>query len=215
MNIGIIGGTFNPVHLAHLRIAEEVRDEFGLDMVIFIPAAEPPHKPLAGDLPFADRFEMVQLAIAGNPFFTVSDIEQQRGGKSYSIDTLRMLRERHPDDALNFIIGSDSFMDIGTWREYQAIFACCNIIVVQRPRSVVAAPERALPAAIAGQFSSGSDGRHLIHCSGNSVYYKEGVPLDISSSTIRELVRRCRSIRYLVPEAVGQYIQEKRLYQNG
>lgn len=215
MNIGIIGGTFNPIHLAHLRIAEEVRDEFALDLVMFIPAAEPPHKPLAGDLPFSDRFEMVRLAIAGNRYFTVSDLEQQRGGKSYSIDTLRILRDRHPDDVFHFIIGSDSFKDIGTWREYGAIFASCNIIVVERPRSLVAVPERELPAAIAAEFRTCGDDRHLIHCSGNSVYYKQGVPLDISSSTIRRLAGSGRSIRYLVPEAVERYITEKRLYRNG
>lgn len=215
MNIGIIGGTFNPIHHAHLRIAEEVRDQFRLDTVVFIPAAEPPHKPLAGDLPFAERFEMVRLAIEGNPHFSISDLEQQRGGKSYSIDTLRILRERYPEDVLHFIIGSDSFRDMGTWREYEAIFCCCNIIVVERPGAVIPVPEMALPPAIAGEFRSCDGGKQLIHRSGYSVYYKEGVPLDISSSTIRELAGSGRSIRYLVPEAVRQYITEKRLYQHG
>lgn len=101
MKIGILGGTFNPVHIAHLRIAEEVRERFELDRVIFVPAATPPHKPLAGDLPFAIRHRMVSMAIAGNPSFTVSEIEGKRAGKSYSIDTIHAFREEYPDDELS------------------------------------------------------------------------------------------------------------------
>ncbi|SNB47856.1 nicotinate-nucleotide adenylyltransferase [Geobacter sp. DSM 9736] len=212
MKIGIIGGTFNPVHNAHLRIAEEVRDWFGLDRVIFIPAAVPPHKPIYGDLPFIHRYEMVRLAIAANPHFTVSDMEQQRGGTSYSIDTLRALRRAYQNDSLYFVIGSDSFLEIGSWREYQGIFGCCNIIVVERPGAAVTDPHKALPVAVAGEFSYLEAERQLSHCSGNSVYFRTGAPLDISSSAIRELASRGRSIRYLVPDAVEHYIKEKRLY---
>lgn len=214
MKIGIMGGTFNPIHNAHLRIAEEVRDFLALDKVIFIPAAEPPHKPLAGDLPFEHRYEMVRLAIAENPFFDISDLEKRRGGKSYSIDTLRTLRAEFPADELYFIIGSDSFMDIGAWREYRAIFCCSNIVVVERPGSIVAAPDKALPVAIADEFEFVAEERRLKHVSGHSVYYMEGTPLDISSSGIRGLVKLGRSIRYLLPDAVEHYIQEKRLYSN-
>jgi len=98
MRIGILGGTFNPVHIAHLRIAEEVMERFDLARVLFVPAATPPHKPLAGDLPFALRHQMVKLAIAGNSSFTVSDIEGIREGKSYSIDTIHAFRSEFPDD---------------------------------------------------------------------------------------------------------------------
>lgn len=212
MKIGIIGGTFNPIHMAHLRIAEEVRDRFGLDKVVFVPAATPPHKPLAGELPFARRFEMVRLAIADNPGFAASDIEAQRGGTSYSIDTLLSLRQGHPDDEFFFIVGSDSFLDFGSWREYAAIFDCCNIVVVERPGAVIAALDAALPVAIAHEFCYYSAEKRLAHRSGYSVYYMEGVPLDISSTAIRDLARLGRSTRYLVSPAVEHYIKEQRLY---
>ncbi|KAF0216182.1 MAG: nicotinate-nucleotide [Geobacteraceae bacterium] len=214
MKIGIVGGTFNPIHIAHLRIAEEIREEFDLAKVIFVPAAAPPHKPLAGELPFASRYEMVQLAVRDNPVFSVSDIEGKRGGKSYSIDTLRAFRGLYPDDEFFFVIGSDSFMDIGSWREYAAIFDCCNLVVVERPGFVVDALDKTLPVAIAREFCYYGAEKRLAHRSGYSVYYKEGIPLDISSSAIRELRRVGRSIRYLVPEAVEHYIKEKRLYAN-
>jgi len=113
MKIGLMGGTFNPIHRAHLRIAEEARDLCGLDRVLFIPAADPPHKPLAGDVSFAVRCEMVRLAIAGNPAFELSEVEGEREGKSYSIDTIGFFHTQRPDDQLFFIIGSDSFFEIG------------------------------------------------------------------------------------------------------
>lgn len=212
MKVGILGGTFNPIHIAHLRIAEEVRDRFDLAEVMFVPAATPPHKPLAGDLPFVRRFEMVRRAIAGNPFFTISDIEKKRGGKSYSIHTLQAFREERPDDEFFFIIGSDSFLDFGLWRDYASFFDFCNLVVVERPGALVAAPDKALPIAIADQFCYYEAEKRLAHRSGYSVYYLEGIPLDISSTAIREMARLGRSIRYLVPEAVEHYIKEQRLY---
>lgn len=212
MKTGILGGTFNPIHLAHLRIAEEVRDSFALDRVIFIPAAAPPHKPMAGELPFATRCEMARLATADNPAFAVSDIEGRRAGKSYSIDTLRELRKEHPGDEFFFIIGSDSFLDIGSWREYAAIFDACNIVVVERPGAAVADLAAALPVAIAPQFCYHPAEKRLAHRSGYSVYYLPGVPLDISSSAIRRHARLGRSTRYLVPEPVEHYLKEQRIY---
>jgi nicotinate-nucleotide adenylyltransferase len=214
VKIGILGGTFNPIHCAHLRIAEEARDRFALDEVLFMPAAAPPHKPLAGDLPFTARYEMVRLAIQGNPGFSLSDLEGQRAGKSYSIDTLHALRRERPDDEFYFIIGSDSFAEMGMWRDYAGIFGCCNIVVMGRPGSTMAQPAAALPADIAGEFTSFPGEKRLGHRSGYSVYFQEGILLDISSSRIRELVQTGCSIRYLVPESVEQYIKEQRLYSH-
>jgi nicotinate-nucleotide adenylyltransferase len=214
MRIGILGGTFNPVHIAHLRIAEEVRERFELSRVLFVPAATPPHKPLAGDLPFALRQQMVKLAIAGNPFFTVSDIEGKREGKSYSIDTIHALRAKYPDDELFFVIGSDSFLDIGTWRRYEAIFDLCNIVVVERPAAVVLSICSSLPLDVLHDFSYYEAEKRLAHRSGHSVYYIKGVPLDISSSAIRRLVQLGQSISYLVPEEVEHFIKEHRLYRD-
>lgn len=212
MKTGIIGGTFNPIHIAHLRIAEEVREEFALDRVLFIPTASPPHKPLAGELAFRHRLKMVELALHDNPSFVASDMEGKRGGKSYSIDTLRALRAERPDDEFFFIIGSDSFLDIGLWREYQGLFSLCNIVAVERPGSGVADPAAALPVAIADEFCYYAREKRLSHRSGYSVYCREGVPLGISSSDIRARVRLGRSIRYLVPGGVEHYIKEHRLY---
>jgi len=214
MRIGILGGTFNPVHIAHLRIAEEVRERFDLARVLFVPAATPPHKPLAGDLPFALRQQMVKLAIAGNPFFTVSDIEGKREGKSYSIDTIHALRAEYPDDELFFVIGSDSFLDIGTWRRYEAIFALCNIVVVERPAAVVLSICSSLPLDVLHDFSYYEAEKRLAHRSGHSVYYMKGIPLNISSSAIRRLVQLGQSISYLVPEEVEHFIKEHRLYRD-
>lgn len=214
MKIGILGGTFNPVHIAHLRIAEEVRERFELERIIFVPAATPPHKPLAGDLPFAIRHRMVGMAIAGNPSFTVSEIEGKRAGKSYSIDTIHAFRAKYPDDELFFVIGSDSFRDIGTWWKYADIFALCNIVVVERPDAVVLSICSSLPLDILHEFSYFDAEKRLAHRAGYSVYYVEGIPLNISSTAIRRLVRLERSIRYLVPEEVEHFIKEHGLYKD-
>ncbi len=211
MRIGIIGGTFNPIHIAHLRIAEEVRDRLGLERVIFMPAASPPHKPLAGELSFGHRFAMVELAIAGNPLFGVSDLEGKRGGTSYSIHTLTELRQLHPEDELYFIVGSDSFLEIASWYRFAELFACCNIAVVERPDGRIADLMAALPSAVADEFVPVNKER-LTHRSGFSVLYLAGIPLAISSSAIRDLAREGHSLRYLVPDAVAAYITEQRIY---
>lgn len=212
MRIGLIGGTYNPIHNGHLRIAEEIREEFALDRVVFIPAAVPPHKLLANDLSFEHRLAMVAVAIAENPFFDVSSLEGDRGGKSYSIDTLRHFREAHPQDELFFIMGSDSFVDIASWKEAEKLFDYANIVVVDRPGFLGIDLAEALPVAMTPLFWYHPEEKMLRHQSGNSVYYRQGVPLDISSSAIRRLVRQGRSVKYLVPPVVEHYIKENRLY---
>jgi len=212
MKIGLMGGTFNPVHLAHLRIAEEAREACGLDRVLFIPAADPPHKPLAGQVSFSQRCCMVALAIAGNPCFELSDIEGNRPGKSYSIDTIRALRAEHPDDELHFIIGGDSFLEIGLWYRYDDILRSCSLIVVERPGSPISDPLAALPVAIRSEFRYTAASRALAHQSGTGIRLLSGCPLDISSSAIRSLVEQGRSITYLVPPAVEAYITEQGIY---
>lgn len=212
MNIGLMGGTFNPVHCAHLRIAEEARDLCGLDRVLFIPAADPPHKPLAGAVSFARRCAMVRLAIDGHPAFELSDIEGEREGKSYSIDTIGFFRTQRPADKLFFIIGSDSFFEIGLWHRYAEIFRSCNLIVIERPGRPVADPLEALPVAIRGEFSYTDVPRRLQHASGQLVHILKGRPLDISSTVIRSLVAAGSPITRLVPPAVEAYIKNQRIY---
>jgi nicotinate-nucleotide adenylyltransferase len=212
MKTGIFGGTFNPIHFAHLRIAEEIRDMFRLDRVIFVPAATPPHKPLAENLSFESRLEMVRMAARSNPFFSVSDIEGKRAGKSYSIDTIRLFRELYPGDEFFFIMGSDSFAEFSSWKQYSAIFECCNIVAITRPGVEIASLREALPVDMARDFCYYEAEKRLAHKSGYSVYHIVGTQLDISSTAIREMVKTGRSIKYLTPEPVEQYIHEQRIY---
>jgi len=179
--------------------------------VLFIPAADPPHKPLAGDVPFALRFEMVQRAISGNPAFGISDIEARRSGKSYTVDTLTALRAERPADELFFIIGSDSFLELGLWHQYEEIFSLASLIVVERPGKEIKAPLHQLPEAVRCQFNQETDNL-LRHSSGKSISFVTGTHLDISSSRLRQYIATRRSIRYLVPPEVETYIAQKGLY---
>lgn len=212
MKLGLLGGTFNPIHLAHLRIAEEAREAAGLDQVLFIPAADPPHKPLAGDVPFVERYAMVEQAIANRPAFAVSDIEARLGGKSYTVETLPAVQAERPDDELYFIIGSDSFLELGLWHRYTEIFALTSLVVVERPGKQIHAPLQQLPESVRSNFRQVAD--NLVqHTSGTTIRFVQGVHLDIASSRLRELVALGRSVRYLVPAVVETYIVQKGLYR--
>lgn len=211
MRIGIIGGTFNPIHLAHLRIAEEARDLFDLEKVIFVPAATPPHKPLASDLSFEHRYEMVRLATKESDFFTVSDVEGKRGGVSYLIDTLRYFSQ-DKEMELYFIMGSDSFSYISSWKDYADFFNLCNIAVIERPPLHQVDPRKPLPVDIARDFCYDDATKRLVHRSGHVVHFVTGTLLDISSSAIRTLIASGRSVKYLIPPSVELYIKEKGLY---
>lgn len=212
MKIGLMGGTFNPPHRAHLRIAEEARTLCALDRVVFIPAADPPHKPLAGGVSFEQRCEMVRLAIEGKPSFELSDIEGRRHGKSYSVDTIARFLAEYPEDDLYFVIGSDSFFEIGQWHRYAEIFRLCNLIVIERPGRPVADPHSALPVAIRGEFGYTSAPGVLRHASGRTVHVLKGVPLDISSTGVRKRLSAGMPITGLVPPAVEAYIRKQRIY---
>ncbi len=213
MRLGLLGGTFNPIHLAHLRIAEEAREAGGLDQVLFVPVADPPHKPLAGEATFSLRCQMVQRAIAGHPNFALSDIEARRQGKSYTVETLTLLRRERPGDELHFIIGSDSFLEIGSWHRYDELFALASLIVVARPAKEIADPLLQLPEAVRSRFVQESPGL-LRHSSGTAVRFITGTRLEISSSRLREQVAAGQSIRYLVPPAVKTFITQKGLYRS-
>lgn len=213
MRTGIFGGTFNPIHLAHLRIAEEVREVCALDRVLFLPAATPPHKTLAEAVAFSHRLAMVEAAIADQPAFRASDLEGRRPGKSFSVHTLEILRREGPKDEFFFIIGMDSFRDIATWHDYQRLFTLANIVVAPRPGLPRSHPQELLPVAIRDQFCYDGAAKILRHASGTSLIFLEETYLDISSSRIRQLLVAGRSIRYLVPAAVAAYIDHHGLYQ--
>ncbi|MEI7816091.1 MAG: nicotinate-nucleotide adenylyltransferase [Desulfuromonadales bacterium] len=212
MKIGLLGGSFNPVHNAHLQIADEAKLVCGLNRVFFIPAADPPHKPLAGDISFEIRAEMVSMAIAGSPDFSISTVEAERGGKSYSIDTIRTFREHFADDELFFIIGGDSFLEIGTWRCYADIFRSCNLIVVERPGCQITNPFKALPETVKEVFRLEDQTGSLIHESGKVVHFITGTPQGFSSTEIRRLAATGADFSRFVPPDVAAYISQQRIY---
>jgi nicotinate-nucleotide adenylyltransferase len=212
MRIGLLGGSFNPVHNAHLRIAVEAQLACLLDRVIFIPAADPPHKPLAGNVSFEHRSKMVSMAIAGSPGFEMSTVEAERGGKSYSVDTIRIFRKRLPDDALFFIIGGDSFLEIGTWNRYAEIFPLCNLVVAERPGCPIVNRLEALPDAVRREFMPDAETGSLMHHSGTSIFFIKGSPLDLSSTEIRRLAASGAEITRYVPPNVATYISQQRIY---
>jgi nicotinate-nucleotide adenylyltransferase len=213
--VGLFGGTFNPIHLGHLRSAEEVCEALGLDEILFIPSATPPHKRGDGVAPAAQRLAMVKLAIAGNARFRVSTIEINRRGRSYSVDTLRVLRTRMPRTHFSFIMGIDAFREIATWKEYRSIFGLCDVVVISRPPDNALSLRAALPVAARGDFCYRPRSRTVEHSTGNRIIFQSITQLDISASSIRRRVRRTQSIRYLVPASVERYIARHGLYARG
>lgn len=187
MKIGVIGGTFNPVHIGHLILAEEAREKLGLDKVILIPTAMPPHKDASGIAPAEDRLKMLKLSVKGNKFFSVSDMEIRRRGRSYTIDTLRELKRRFARDEIYFIIGSDLLKYLNEWKDLGQILEMVKFVAATRPGY----PLEQIPDCI------------------------DTIPIravDISGFEVRECVLKGRSFRYLVPEAVFNYITKNKLY---
>jgi nicotinate-nucleotide adenylyltransferase len=210
--IGLFGGTFNPIHLGHLRGIEEIREVFHLDQIIFIPSSIPPHKVTEKVIEAKHRLEMVRLATANNPYFSTSDIELLRPGKSYSIDTIRHFRENQ-QDPLFFILGRDAFVEIETWKEFQNLFSLCHFIVMAQPGSQKNTSSSPLPGALIPNFKYEPGKKAWIHISGHLLYFKEISFLDISSTKVRELIEKGESVRYLIPAEVEAYIQSHGLYQ--
>ena len=189
--LGIFGGTFNPPHMAHLLAAENVRDQLKLDKILFIPAAIPPHKMREEVISAKHRLEMVRLAIQGNEYFELSEIELLRKGPSYTIDTIRSLKHTHPQCDLHFIMGIDLLMDFETWKDPEKILAECKVVAMNRPGFDLAVIDKELLAQV-----------ELVN-----------VPsIDISSTNIRRRVKSGRSIKYLLPAAVEDYIRGNSIY---
>ena len=213
--IGILGGTFNPIHLGHLAAAEEVRDRLSLETVLFIPSFLPPHK--QENIPSAEeRYEMVRLAISGNPKFSVSDIEIKRGGRSFTIETIDELREMHADAELFFITGIDSFLEIRTWKEWQRLLGSCTFVILSREGARFSdLALLGLDDAAEGELR-GLDERTLyelrVHM-GTAAIVLLAIPrYEISSTDVRDRTRAGRSIKYLLPPAVEAYIIDHKLY---
>jgi nicotinate-nucleotide adenylyltransferase len=183
-----MGGTFDPIHVGHLRAAETAREALALEQVLFVPAALPPHReaPRATAL---DRFAMVGLAVAEHPRFVASDLELRRDGPSFTVDTLASLKGARPDSELVLIVGSDTYPEMRGWRDAERVFTLSQVAVVTRPGAVLTEVAEARVLRVPGS----------------------GV--DISSSTIRRLVKEGRSVRYLVPPSVADYIDKRGLYR--
>lgn len=214
--IGILGGTFDPIHLAHLRVAEEVREAQRLDEIRLVPSAVPPHKARAGVAGATDRLRMVDLAVAGVPGMRSWGVELERSGPSYSVDTLRALRaEVGAEGRIVFAIGFDAFAEIATWREYLEIFALADLVVMTRPPWPAMLTIDDLPVAARGAFRYDRASDSFRHESGRGLSLQHVTPLDISATAIRERVATRRSIRFLVPPAVEEYVMARGLYLEG
>lgn len=213
MKTGILGGTFDPIHFGHLRIAEEARERLELDRVLFLVANVPPHKTDLGTSPFATRLALVEAAVADHAPFAACAIEADHPGPNYSVDTLARLRRDYPDDSFYFIIGGDSFRDLPSWKNYLELFSLAHLVVVGRPGIDIDKPERALPVAAQKQFCYSGSPEKWRHKSGNWLYFLRETGLDISSTRLRALVAEQRSIRYLVPEPVRELIARQGLYR--
>jgi nicotinate-nucleotide adenylyltransferase len=210
--IGLFGGTFNPIHLGHLRGAEEIWQAFQLEEVIFIPSSIPPHKVTEKIVGAKQRLEMVKRAISSNPHFSTSDLELSRPGRSFSVDTLRSFQEGHADTFF-FILGGDAFAEIETWRDFQNLFSLCHFIVMARPGSQKSTSSSPFPETLTPDFRHAPGEKAWIHRSGRRVYFKEISFLDISSTKVRELIEKGESVKYLIPAEVEAYIQKHGLYR--
>jgi len=216
MRVGVLGGTFNPVHFGHLRAAEEARERLRLDRVLFVVSGNPPLK--SESLARAtDRYAMVALSVAGNPAFEVSDVELAGEGKSYTVDTLERLRAMMPGAEMFFILGIDAFLDLPNWKEPERLVRAASFAVINRPphsfselaaSPFLAAGEEALAALDRG-------GRGPVRVSlkgGGSAFLMNVTALDISASAIRSLLQEGGSVKYLLPEGVESFIMTHGLY---
>lgn len=221
--LGVLGGTFNPIHLGHLHIAERAQRVFDLDRIYFVVATAPPHKPLPDLIPLTHRYAMVSLATAGSPSFIPSLIELESPASPFSVHTMRKLASRNSgmDTRLYFIAGGDSLVDVFTWRESERLLTSYDFIFVTRPGVGAVEPASVLPAKAISRV------RNLVElgprqlrrriqaeeASGESrVFIVDLGALDISASQIRKLASRGKQIRHLIPAAVHEYLQKTHLY---
>jgi len=220
--LGLLGGSFNPIHNGHLTIARLVRDQLRLDQVLFIPTGDPPHKRDGSLAPAKDRHEMVRLALADTPSFHLSDIEIRRSGKSYSIDTIRELQRQFGSSAeLYFLIGLDAFLDLPNWKEPIELLRACRFVVVPRPgqsfRSLANMPLLpTLDAHTLTQLDAGTLSQLDIAMPSWRGIICLSIPLcSISASEIRQRIKQRTMQANMLPPPVESYILQHRLYQEG
>jgi nicotinate-nucleotide adenylyltransferase len=211
--VAVLGGSFNPIHYGHLLLADDVLERLGLDRVLFVPAAAPPHKPAAQLAPAADRLEMVRLAIDGHPGFGVSDVELRRSGLSYTVDTLQTLATG--EDTLFLVIGSETFLDLLAWREPRRVAALARLVVIPRAGSAFD-PESAAAQKVLREIGVGGG---FVHADLGEPPPPQGVllvhaaSLPLSASELRQRVRQGRSLAFRMPPAVIDYVRTHGLYR--
>jgi len=212
--IGILGGTFDPIHFGHLRLAQEVADQLRLAEVRFIPSGTPPHR-AAPATAAADRLAMVRLAVAGNALFTVDPRESASAAPGYTVDTLTALRtEVGAAQSLVLILGADAFLDLATWSRWHQLFGLAHIAVAYRPGFPVDTWQSRMPQPLAAEYNARLMHQPFsVHVSpAGGIVVVPIAELNISATMIRESLRRGRNPRYLLPESIYQYIQEHMLY---
>ena len=209
--IGILGGSFDPIHIAHLRTALEVRDLLDLSELRFFPCGQPPHRtaPIANA---AQRVAMLQLAIAGEPGLLIDEREIQRAGPCYTFNTLQSLREEFPRAPLCLIIGADQFINFDTWHRWQEILGLAHLVVVYRPGWNPTGQIGNAELARLVQEHTTAEAGSLRDVVGGRLLFAQVSQFDLSSSRIRTLLRQGKSVRFLVPDAVYDYIRSQNLY---
>ncbi len=207
--VGLFGGSFDPIHNGHLRVAEEVREHFDLEKLHFVPAFAQPLKQGIKAAPAQDRLKMVEMAVRGNRFFRASPVEILRGGLSYSIETIKRFTGRHHE--VYFLVGLDAFSEIDRWKDYREIFEQAHLVVLVRPTHSKMRRGGLFPRDVKRELKK-VDNAIYEHSSGKRIFFHRVTQLDISSTVIRELARRGASIKYLVPSAVEHFIKQGGLY---
>ncbi len=217
--IGLFGGTFNPLHNGHLKVAEDVRAQFQMEKIYFIPSALPPHKKRDNLADAGDRYQMIEFAISGYPKFDISDVEIQRKGLSYSIDTVRYFKKKFPSATCYLIVGMDAFLEVDTWKSYGTFFDLIPIIVMTRPAESAVSTlnpaeelESYIQAHVDQHYEFSPPTSCFVHPERQPVFLCHVTPMDISSTRIRNLIKQGKSITTMVPASVEKYIYKKGLY---
>ncbi|HKT33876.1 MAG TPA: nicotinate-nucleotide adenylyltransferase [Nitrospira sp.] len=217
-SVGVLGGTFNPIHAGHLAIAHQAREALGLDRVVLIPTGDPPHKPHQHLAPAKDRYEMVRLAIASDPSLSISDVELRRPGKSYTIDTIRLLQHEYGHEArLFFLIGLDAFVEIPTWRDPETLLTLCSFVVLSRPglsfQALSALPLLPpIPHESLMDLDAGRSRRLDVSLGSQSLICLHLPPNTVSASDIRARIAQGIPTANLLPPTVESYILQHHIY---
>jgi len=219
LRLGVLGGTFNPIHNGHLAIARQTREALCLDRILFVPTSDPPHKPHQGLTPAKDRYEMVRLAIASDPLFSISDLELRRPGKSYSIDTIRLLQQEYGTAAaLFFLIGLDAFLEFPTWREPETLLGLCSFVVISRPglsfqslSTMALLPP--LPIQSLADLDAGRRSIWDMAIGTQRLICLRLPPSEVSASDIRRRIGQNMPVANLLPPLVESYILQHHLYE--